>query len=1167
MSSSRTLRSTKLFAFFSLAIVAVSSVALAAAQALQSRPDSFGSDAGPDSRPPSMQDTVQVMVEMTDVPAAVPYAAALKEARAQADAQRSYALAHPNDKSSKALLSQKQRPIQISTAAASQVKSHVQHLDQMQQALLPSLTGGKVAGRVLYRTQRAYNGIALIVSPTKISEIASLPGVKAVHPLHPKYPSVTFSDIDFLRTRTASPNGGLWTTGGVRGESIKVADIDSGLDYVHANFGGNGNYTGVTDTDPNGKFPNAKVPGGFDFVGDAYNANNPATSTPHPDANPFDGDPSGSSAGHGTATASLIAGFGENNNGTTYIGTYDATNPDISTLKIPPGFAPKALLYPLRVFGSSGSSNVVTEAIEWAMDPNGDNDMSDHMDVINMSLGSNEGYADDPDAIAASNAASIGILVCSAAGNAGDSYYIHSSPASAAGTLSVAATFNNQAGYIANSNVTGNNPAAIAGVVFHSVYGSPSPHVPAGGLTGNVVYAVPNNAATDGAAGGTTPLTNAAQIAGKICLIDRGTSSFIDKCRKAQAAGAIGVIVDNFNNPTADPIVMGLDSTITIPCVMISKTDRDTINTAAGGFNATTGVPTNTVNVTINNDNAVISHGGAAPDTMPAYSSRGPRLPDSAVKPDLSAPAEVTAVATNRSGSAVQNFNGTSSATPHVAGTMALLRQLHPTWSVQELNALICNTATHNLIPTTAGGGAGVGRVGAGRIDLTNAANANVVAFNGSDLDNESNPNQIGVSFGVVETPVNGTSTPPAKNITVENKGATDVTYTLSISQIGYSPAVAGASFSLPNGNSLTVNAGTTATVPVTFTATGNLLKHRKETGVGFQLPAVVGRQWLTEAAGYVNFTPGDSSPVLRVAVYAAPKPVSAMHTTVTNFPVKKNTSGTVSLPLAGTGVNTGPNYGFGFDVLSLVKPFELQYAGAGPSTDANVLRYVGVTSDLGVNGTKPGAAVFTFGIEGFGNAAVPEFNSSDKEIFIDTNHDGTFDFAVFLSSIPNGTSHSNEYTPFLVDLKTNTATQIPFPYETNLLDPVFNPDGSVGGKDTNSFNNSAVLVPVPATMLLPANAQGIGAPTKIQYVVVTFDRNGSQVDQTPLLTYDAANRGFNVQGGQTEPFYYNDLPATTIPVQYDSQNFRGNGSLGVWLVHRHNADGLRSDVVTFTTN
>src|SRR4030095_16328593 len=161
-------------------------------------------------------------------------------------------------------------------------------------------------------------------------------------------------------------------------------------------------YTGVTDTNANGKFPSAKAPGGFDFVGDSYNA--ASQPLPHPDSNPFD------TRGHGTGVASLIAGFGENNDGSTYTGPYDATNPVMSDLKIPPGFAPRALLYPLRVFGNSGGSNVVTQAIEWAMDPDGNPLTDDQMDVINMSLGSDEGYPDDPSAVAAANAAAAGIL-------------------------------------------------------------------------------------------------------------------------------------------------------------------------------------------------------------------------------------------------------------------------------------------------------------------------------------------------------------------------------------------------------------------------------------------------------------------------------------------------------------------------------------------------------------------------------------------------------------------------------------------------------------------------------------------------------------------------------------------------------------------------------------
>ena len=408
----------------------------------------------PNDRPPSMKENVQVMVELSDVPAAVPYAEAMQAARAQAEAERNTALANPNSPASRATLKNPKK-VEISAADNARVESHAQRLDHIQQGLLPSLTGGNVKGKVLFRTQHAYNGIAMIVNPKNLTAISQLPGVKAIHPMHPKYLTAAFSDIDFLRTRTTSGSAGPWN-GGVLGDGIKIADIDTGLDYVHANFGGNADYTGVTDTNANGHFPSAKVPGGTDLVGDAYNANDP-NSVPVPDSNPMDCN------GHGTGTASLIAGFGENNDGSTYTGTYDATNPNMANLKISPGFAPKALLYPVRVFGCAGSTNVVTEAIDWAI--------ANHMDVINMSLGSDEGYADDPDAVAASNAAAAGILVCSAAGNAGDSYYIHSSPASASGTLSVAASFNNQSGFISDSNVTGNAPPAIAGSKFPSIKG------------------------------------------------------------------------------------------------------------------------------------------------------------------------------------------------------------------------------------------------------------------------------------------------------------------------------------------------------------------------------------------------------------------------------------------------------------------------------------------------------------------------------------------------------------------------------------------------------------------------------------------------------------------------------------------------------------------------
>jgi len=96
-----------------------------------------------------------------------------------------------------------------------------------------------------------------------------------------------------------------------------------------------------------------------------------------------------------------------------------------------PGVAPEADLYAYRVFGCAGSSNVVDLAIDQAV--------RDHVDVITMSLGSDLGGVDAPTTVAAENAVAAGITVVAAAGNAGPSGYIVSSPSTGAHVLSVAA--------------------------------------------------------------------------------------------------------------------------------------------------------------------------------------------------------------------------------------------------------------------------------------------------------------------------------------------------------------------------------------------------------------------------------------------------------------------------------------------------------------------------------------------------------------------------------------------------------------------------------------------------------------------------------------------------------------------------------------------------------
>ncbi len=756
------------------------------------------------------------------------------------------------------------------------------------------------------------------------------------------------------------------------------------------------------------------------------------------------------------------------------------------------------------------------------------------MDVISMSLGSNTGAPDDPDCIAATNAAAAGIVVCSAAGNAGDSYYIVSSPSVARNTMSVAATFNNTGGFIFNSSVTANSPVAIAGSKYGGIYGSPSPAVGAGGLTNDIVYANPPDA--NGA------LTNAAAIAGKICMIDRGTISFVAKVQAAQAAGAVACIIvqSAAGSGTPLPITMALDNTTNIPALMIGLNEGAAIKAQ---LDLSPGGSRSGVNVTLNNDNGFAASPSTAADTMPTYSARGPALGDSALKPDISAPAEVVGVAVSLSGNKVANFNGTSSATPHISGIMALLRQLHPTWTVEELRALAMNTATHDeFVGPSTGGGAqyGAGRVGSGRVDIANASAANVVAYNVTD------PGQINVSFGIVEVPVDSSSS-LTKNIRLANKGAADVTYNIT-----YVDATPLTGTSVTVGSSVTVTAGNTATVPVTFGATGNLLKHVREASVPASLPSA--RQWLTEKTGYVVFTPTTGpEPTLRVALYAAPKPVSSMHASTTSI-IPGAASGQFTLNLTGAPVNTGAS--FPTDIIGLAKPYELQYATLigglpNPPTDLTQIKYVGVTSDYVNRGASPQNTVISFAYETFAPASTPDFYPGEKDVYFDVNGDGIEDFVLFFSSVANGTANSNAYRAVLVNLTTNARTTLAIP--TNLIQP--------SSRDTNSFNNSVVNFSVPASAL---GLAGAGQPTRFNYYIVTFDRNGNFIDDTGYMTYDLAAPGLEAQGGNLEPFYYTDVPTTTIPVNYNGANFQANGSLGLLLVHMHNGTGSHTDVVGF---
>ncbi len=131
--------------------------------------------------------------------------------------------------------------------------------------------------------------------------------------------------------------------------------------------------------------------------------------------------------------------------------------------------------------------------------------------------------------------------------------------------------------------VTVDSPASIA-ADYPAQSAAFGPPLSTTGVSGSVIATSPANACTT--------ITNAADVAGKIALVDRGTCTFVVKVKNAQNAGAVAVIVAN-NAPAGLPGMGGTDATITIPSVGITQSDGNTIKAQlAGGVTSTLhGIP------------------------------------------------------------------------------------------------------------------------------------------------------------------------------------------------------------------------------------------------------------------------------------------------------------------------------------------------------------------------------------------------------------------------------------------------------------------------------------------------------------------------------------------------------------------------------------------------
>lgn len=426
--------------------------------------------------------------------------------------------------------------------------------------------------------------------------------------------------------------------------------------------------------------------------------------------------------GHGTSVAGIAAG--------------NETAAPLASIR---GVAPGAWLGNYNVFGTKGNatSSSVIAAINDAVE--------DGMDIINLSLGGTaQDPATDPEQLAVAIATQLGVVVVISAGNDGPEPGTITSPGTAPAAITVGAV-TNAGTFSPLLSVTSNPPPPEAlqkigytagdGVNISSDIG-PFP-------LQSVIH-------WDSSEEACTPLPDNV-LAGVVALVKRGSCLFQTKSDNVFAAGAEALIV--YNNISGGTVRMLFGEVGPAgPAVMISLEKGEPLSELA---------QSREVSVVLE-DQSQLGRVPAAGDFLAGFSSRGPNI-DFSLKPDLVAVGQGIYAPTLASKYNL-SANGTSFSSPMVAGGAAIIRQLHPEWSVRTIKSVLANTAVQTVLWNNES--AHITQIGNGRLDLGQAAQATTAV------------EPVSYSFGLIDD--DSVATGHSTEFTVSNLETTSQTYSFS---------------------------------------------------------------------------------------------------------------------------------------------------------------------------------------------------------------------------------------------------------------------------------------------------------------------------------------------------------------------------------------------------